>query len=157
MPIPDFYQGTPLMRIEARLKRNPAKYLNQAKPLLAERLYSNEGYHAMLNYWLSSYHSIQKLNPIAIDFDGIKSPKDANNMLFASLLGKNGGEEEINHFIQELKAKQCFTYPNEYTRCKKGLTKLLHQARKTETSDLISELNTRVDEFADQVFNSIIP
>ena len=103
-------------------------------------------YYSIIQTWKKEFDTIKKNNPIRPMTDNIKTPKEAQEALFAILLQQNG-QICIDEFLNELKAKKVFPTPEYYSRLKAKLYKIM-QAAKEEKSELIKELETAIADIA---------
>lgn len=141
--IPEVYKNDFLLRYEIRHKGRLAKQFNLPE-VTAETLYNEKFYMNLIDIWVKEYFNIQKINRLTINnMDNIKTPKDAENMIFGLLLNKVG-QSEIENIIQDLKSKQVYADPKYYSRLKKKLIDLANKPEITEKSELIAELDKEV-------------
>ena len=78
--------------------------------------------------------------------DDIKTPKEAKTALFAILL-QQGGQNCIDEFLADLKAKDTFSDPKYYSRLKSELYKIM-QAPKEAKTDMVLELEKAISDIA---------
>lgn len=141
--IPDVFNNKNLLRYEIRHKGRLGKQFNLPE-VTAETLYNEKFYINLIDIWVKEYFNIQKINRLTINnMENIKTPKDAENMIFGLLLNKVG-HDEIENLITDLKAKQVYSDPKYYSRLKTKLKQLANMTEITEKSELITELDKEI-------------
>ena len=141
--IPDIFKGENLLRYEIRHKGRLNKQFNMPE-VVASTLYDEAFYINLINIWVKEYQNIQKVNRLtACNMDNIKTPKDAENMIFGLLLNKFG-ISEIDNILQDMKAKNVYTDPKYYSRLKAKLKQLANKTDISEKSELITELDNEI-------------
>ncbi len=144
--IPPTLNGCNLLRYEMRLLKNLQKQLKSADPITGATLTESSFYYSIIQQWKSEFDTIKKINTINTMTDSVKTPKEAREALFAILL-QQGGQSQIDDFLNDLKAKNAFSDPKYYSRLKADLYKIL-QAPKEAKSDMIRELEKAVADVA---------
>ena len=76
-------------------------------PIKGATLTNSGFYYFIIQQWKKEFDTIKKNNPISPMTDSIKTPKEAQEALFAMLLQQNG-QSCIDDFLNELKAKKNF-------------------------------------------------
>lgn len=144
--IPPTLNGCNLMRYEMRLVKNLQRVLKLPDPITGATLTDSGFYYSIIRQWKSEFDTIKKINTISTMTDNIKTPKEAQTALFAILLQRNG-QNCIDEFLADLKAKNAFSDPKYYSRLKSELYRIL-QAPNESKSDLISELEKAISDVA---------
>jgi len=143
--IPAGFSGENLMRLEARFTKRLPDQFNLPK-VTGETLTDERFYTGIVKRWGDEYFSIQKLKANTLmDTSSIKTPNDAKEVLFTSLL-QSAGLEMVDNFLSNLKARKTFSDPKYYTRTKNELERLINSKTTAERSDLIKELDDAVSE-----------
>ena len=74
--------------------------------------------------------------------ESIKTPKDAVDGFLGLMLAKAGqGMQEIDNYMEELKANQVFTDRINYKRTKDALLKAAYKAKLSSKDELVAELD----------------
>ena len=115
-------------------------------PITGATLTNSNFYYSIIQQWKKEFDTIKKNNPISPMTDNIKTPKEAQNALFAVLLQEKG-QSCIDEFLADLKAKGVFPDPKYYSRLKTDLYRIM-QATKEEKSELVKELETAIADIA---------
>ena len=144
--IPQALQKCNLLRYEMRFLRRLKKLCKMETPIKGATLTNSGFYYFIIQQWKKEFDTIKKNNPISPMTDSIKTPKEAQEALFAMLLQQNG-QSCIDDFLNELKAKKTFSNPEYYSRLKAKLYRIM-QAAKEEKSELIKELETAIADIA---------
>ena len=146
--IPPTLKGCNLMRYEMRLIRKTQRLLKSQTPITGATLTDESFYYSIIKRWKTEFDTIKKINIIGTMTD-IKTPQQAKETLFAILLqqSQQGGQNCIDEFLSDLKAKDTFTDPKYYSRLKADLYRIL-QAPTEAGSDLITELEKAIADFA---------
>lgn len=144
--IPQTLQRCNLLRYEMRFLRRLKKLCKMETSIKGAILTNSNFYYSIIQTWKKEFDTIKKNNPIRPMTDNIKTPKEAQEALFAILLQQNG-QICIDEFLNELKAKKVFSTPEYYSRLKANLYKIM-QAAKEEKSELIKELETAIADIA---------
>lgn len=144
--IPDTLNGCNLLRYELRFERRLQRICKTAEPVSGATLTEQAFYYSIIQRWKTEFDTIKKINTISTMTDNIKTPKDAKEVLFSILLQQNG-QNNIDDFINDLKAKNAFSDPKYYSRLKSDLYKIL-QAPNEKPNDMIKELEKAVADVA---------
>jgi hypothetical protein len=141
MQVPELLQNNNLFRYELRFTKRLNEQLQTA---VTAGLLSNEMFYQSIifNHWYKEFQSIQKLKNQSFMIDNIKTPKEAETALFAHLL-QQSGQNMIDEYLSDLKAKNVFSDRKYYSRLKTELNKILAHP-KGQQSDLIQELETAI-------------
>ncbi len=144
--IPTLYNGRQVLRYEMRFKSRLREQFNQPD-VKALNLYDERFYMGLINRWHNEYKSINKLNTIHLNFEGMKTKRELYNAGLATLIEQQGGElvfiEQINEAYQtgNLTKKQAF-----------DLRQAVKDATQSEVatveSDVIKELDKKVKQAA---------
>jgi len=143
--IPEILQNSNLLRYELRYTKRINKQLNA--DVTAEKLYKRPFYDDVIKNWHEEFKTIQKLKKQSFMIDNITTIKDAETALFAHLL-KQGRQNIIDDFLNELKAKDKFKDRQRYYELKKRLNDIASTYEYSETSELIQELETQIFDIA---------
>lgn len=146
--IPDIYKNEKLLRYEIRHKGRLNKQFNLSE-VTAKTLFDEKFYIKLIDIWINEYLNIEKLNRLTItNMEHIKTPRDAENMIFGVLLNKCG-QDEIENIIADMKAKNIYSDPKYYSRLKTKLKELANKPEISEHSELITELNNNIKSLKD--------
>lgn len=141
--IPVVYIGENLLRYEIRHEGRLRKQFNLPE-VTVSTLYQEDFYIKLINIWIHEYFNIQKINRVKLtNMDSIKTPKDAERMIFGLLLNM-AGQGEIENIISDLKAEKVYQDPKYYSRLKKKLLDIANQTEISERSELINELDQNI-------------
>jgi hypothetical protein len=145
MMIPAGFDGANLLRVEVRFtQRLPVQF--ERIEIIGATLYDEQFYTDIVNRWGGEYFSITKLKGNSfMDTTKIKTPKDGANALFSYLL-QGAGNDLINSFIADLRAKKTFDDPKYYSRVKDELNRLTKATTLAEQNELIKELDQSIRE-----------
>lgn len=135
-----------MLRYEVRFLNRLPKQFNMAEITGATLCNDEKFYTDAIQLWANMYHSINKLKSVSImDTSNIKTVGDVKDMALSMYLQEKG-QPFIDAIIAELKAKNTFKYPRDYTRVKSDFNKLIVASTATEQSELIKELDKAVNE-----------
>ena len=141
MPIPAGFEDKNILRVELRLNGSIAKQMGMAE-VRASTLYDRQFYAKIRNRFINTYFSISKLNKLNTHFmESIKTPKDAVDGFLGLMLAKAGGMQEIDAYLEELKANQVFADRINYKRTKDALLKAASKAKLSSKDELVAELD----------------
>lgn len=141
MPIPQGFEDKNLLRVELRLNGSLAKQMGVPE-VAASTLYDRQFYAKIRNRFINTYFSISKLNKLNTHFmECIKTPKDAVDGFLGLMLAKAGGMQEIDAYLEELKANQVFTERINYKRTRDALYKAASKAKLSSKDELVAELD----------------
>lgn len=144
--IPPTLNGCNLLRYEMRHTKNIQRLLKLPDPITGATLTDSGFYYSIIQRWKREFDTIKKINTISTMTDSIKTPKKAQKALFAILL-QQGGQNYIDEFLADLKAKNAFSDPKYYSRLKADLYKIW-QAPNEAKSDMIRELEKAIADVA---------
>lgn len=142
MPIPAGFEDANILRVELRLNGSLAKQMGVAE-VAASTLYDRAFYNKIRCRFINTYYSINKINKLNANFmESIKTPKDAVDGFLGLMLAKAGqGMQEIDNYMEELKANQVFTDRINYKRTKDALLKAAYKAKLSSKDELVAELD----------------
>ena len=141
MPIPQGFEDKNLLRVELRLNGSLAKQMGVAE-VKASTLYDRQFYSKIRCRFINTYFSISKLNKLNTHFMAeIKTPKDAVDGFLGLMLAKVGGMQEIDSYLEELKANQVFSDRINYKRTRDALYKAASKAKLSSKDELVAELD----------------
>ena len=143
--LPNGYESLNLLRYEMRLNNRLPKTFRVVE-VSGAMLYDGSFIHDVSDMWVDGYKSITKLSGMNDEcLKGIKSPKDAVNLLLAKLIGERGGDT-ITDYLNTLKSAKVFSDPKQYTRVKAKLDDVSSQKISPDSKD--------VGELSDSILNS---
>lgn len=134
-----------LLRYEMRLKgRLP--YLLSLPEVKASTLIEADFCRQMNRIYQNEYFSIDKYNKINTDVMKKKMKvSEGVDVYFANRISQTQtGFGDVDEYIAELKQRNAFAHRNDYSRVKKGILKVAHQANISISGDLIRELDDEV-------------
>ena len=142
MPIPQGFEDKNLLRVELRLNGSLAKQMGVPE-VKASTLYDRAFYNKIRCRFINTYFSISKLNKLNTNFmESIKTPKDAVDGFLGLMLAKAGqGMQEIDAYLEELKANQVFSDRINYKRTRDALYKAASKAKLSSKDELVAELD----------------
>ena len=142
MPIPQGFEDKNLLRVELRLNGSLAKQMGVPE-VKASTLYDRAFYNKIRCRFINTYFSISKLNKLNTNFmESIKTPKDAVDGFLGLMLAKAGqGMQEIDAYLEELKANQVFAERINYKRTRDALYKAASKAKLSSKDELVAELD----------------
>ena len=142
--IPTHWTNKNLLRYELRLMNRLPTQFNMQE-VKASDLYSEKFQILCLNKWHEEFKSINTLNTISNNMDNIKNPSDV--MQYIAFMGLSSmGYENALKFVDFLKEKETMSNKEAYSRTKAKIKQLAKSKNITEQSELITELNVKVDE-----------
>lgn len=142
MPIPQGFEDSNFLRVELRLNGSIAKQMGVAG-MEASTLYDRVFYAKLRSRFINTYFSTSKLNKLNANFMAeIKTPKDAVDGFLGLMLAKAGqGMQEIDSYLEELKAHQVFSDRVSYKRTRDALYKAASKAKLSAKDELVAELD----------------
>lgn len=142
MPIPQGFEDSNFLRVELRLNGSIAKQMGVAG-VQASTLYDRQFYSKLRKRYIDTYFSITKLPKLNANFmDAIRSPKDAVDAFIGLMLSKAGqGMQEIDAYLEALKAHQVFSDRVNYKRTRDALYKAASKAKLSAKDELVAELD----------------
>lgn len=143
--IPINWKGKNALRFEFRLMKRIAKQL-KINELTPEKLSNQKFYFSLINLYCKEYEAINKINLISFNPKYMKSPKDVNKQLQLLGIESLGGETKALELIEQLRLQNGFEKPEYYSRAKKGIKQLCKNTNFTEQSEMIIELNLKIQE-----------
>ncbi|HNY62476.1 MAG TPA: hypothetical protein PLH70_01785 [Bacteroidales bacterium] len=142
IPIPQNYIGSNLMRYELRYLREIARQL-KVDTITGATLTDPQFYYKLVQKWGDEFKKIKKTNDNMMVKDNIKTPGDGINAYCAILILQNG-IDNIDKYINDLKAKGTYSDPGYYWRVKNGLKKLITDYN-MKNENVINELEIAID------------
>lgn len=141
MPIPVGFEDSNFLRIELKLNGSIAKQMGMAD-VVASTLYNRQFYAKLRSRFINTYFSISKLNKLNANFMAeIKNPRDAVDGFLGLMLAKVGGVQEIDTYIEELRANKVFADRIYYKRTRDALYKAASKAKLSAKDELVAELD----------------
>ena len=141
MPIPAGFEDANILRVELRLNGSLAKQMGVPE-VAASTLYDRAFYNKIRCRFINTYFSISKINKLNANFvKSITTPKDAVDGFLGLMLAKAGGMQEIDNYLEELKANQVFSDRINYKRTKDALLKAASKAKLSSKDELVAELD----------------
>lgn len=142
MPIPQDFEDKNILRVELRLNGSLAKQMGVAE-VKASTLYDRQFYAKIRGRFINTYFSITKINKLNANFvAALKTPKDAVDGFLGLMLSKSGqGMQEIDAYLEELKANQVFSDRINYKRTRDALYKAASKAKLSSKDELVAELD----------------
>ena len=142
MPIPAGFEDKNILRVELRLNGSLAKQMGVAE-VKASTLYDRQFYSKIRGRFINTYFSITKINKLNANFmESIKTPRDAVDGFLGLMLSKAGqGMQEIDSYLEELKANQVFSERINYKRTRDALYKAASKAKLSSKDELVAELD----------------
>lgn len=142
MPIPQGFEDKNLLRVELRLNGSLAKQMGVPE-VKASTLYDRAFYNKIRCRFINTYFSISKINKLNTNFvENIRTPKDAVDGFLGLMLAKAGqGMQEIDAYLEELKANQVFSERINYKRTRDALYKAASKAKLSSKDELVAELD----------------
>ncbi len=144
MFVPETLAGCNLLRYELRLTKELPRQLKRPE-ILGATLIDPDFYYLIVQLWKTEFDKINKTGT-TMKTDTIKTPKEAQKVLFAKLL-QQGGQTVIDGFIADLRAANAFTDPKYYSRLKAELVSIWQTSTPTDDS-IIKELETAIADIA---------
>ena len=144
MFVPETLRKCYLLRYELRLTKELKRQLKRPE-ITGATLTDTAFYYSMVQFWKTEFDSIKKIGA-TMKTDTIKTPKEAQNALFARLL-QQGGQTIIDDFLADLKACNAFSDPKYYSRLKADLIGIIQTPTATDNS-IIKELGTAIADVA---------
>ena len=142
--IPDIMIGQNLLRYELRFTSRLQKQFNVVQ--LTPGLLSDESFYMnLVNRWIQEYQNIQKNKIINLNFSDMNSPKDfwkQGNLHWIKLIGIDTAMNQV----EDMRARGVFDKPEYYSRLKKEIRELCSQPDLTESSELIDELDKKINQ-----------
>lgn len=143
--IPAMYDGRNVLRYEQRYTERIAKQMRRSE-IPASMLYDEDFYVEVVNRWRDRYRAIKKINEITINFDFMKTIRNAHLLGLLSLIERAGGQQQMMEQIAdaqrrgELKKKQAFDLRTAFNAACQTRTAI------SVPSDVIVELDKKIEE-----------
>jgi hypothetical protein len=143
VPIPDVYAGKNVLRFEVCYTARLPKQFNQAI-ITPETLTDERFYMGIYERWYKEYNNIDKIGLTSMDTSKIHTPKDYKDQLLIMAVQEKG-IEAILHHIEVMKEQKVFKHKKYYTDLRNDLKKMVSTKGKAEESELIQELNSKME------------
>ncbi len=141
--IPKEWNGKNMLRIELKYLKGVANQFNRNE-ILASTLHEGSFFVDMVNRWLAEFEAIEKLNILNLDYEAMKTPKDFMQSLMIMKLNELG-QLKAFEMIEQMRAKDVMQRPEYYCRLKRDVKRLCNSPKHTIESELITELNEKVN------------
>lgn len=130
-----------VLRYEARLMRQIPQQLGES--VVTGAMLDDVGlFRKVAKFWEKSYFCIQKTYT-DIDMTQIKTPKDAQEVLFAHLLNE-AGAGTLDKYLSQLKAKGVFSNRQYYTNFKTSIKRIMDKYSDKGGESLARELDNAI-------------
>lgn len=140
LEIPPGFGNSNLLKYELRLNGRLPRQIG-VEEVKASTLSDKAFFMKLLKMWGDKYFAISKRKTMRTEFmTEIKSPKDGFYAYMARLMSRQG-KDDIDAYINELKANNVYSNKEYYTRLKKKLKEVSSCANFLETNDDIKELD----------------
>lgn len=142
--LPEVLTGQNCLRYEMRFTKRLPNQFNRHE-VTASTLYDEQFYLMAVKKWQQEYNSIQKLKEINLNYEIMKTPKDyfKQLQLFAVQVI---GQDNVMKSIDQMRLQGIFDKPEYYSRLKKEVKQLCNTPELTTSSELIKELDNKVDQ-----------
>ena len=141
--LPDVWSGQNVLRYEMRYTSRLPKQFKRPE-ISASTLHDEKFYMVLGKRWITEYKAIDKLNQINLNLTEMSSPKDFMKQM--ALYGlRQIGQHKAMELVEEMKAKGTFDKPEYYSRLKRNIRELCKTPELTTSTDLISELDKKVN------------
>lgn len=145
MEIPQGLQDANLLRYEIRFDGRLPHQLNLptvTTSTLSDRLF----YKMMVKRFQDAYFTISKMNRLKENaMSEIKTVQDAFDCFMGKLINESGqSQDQINDYLQELKAAGVFKHRVDYTRLKQRIERVASKAKLSTSDDLVKELDDEI-------------
>jgi hypothetical protein len=144
LDIPEVWSCQNVLRYELRFLSRLPKQFNVSE-VKAEMLSDERFYISLFDRWHSEYQSINKINSFNFNFSNMNSPKDFMKQLQLYAIS-NIGQDRIMAEIEHLRASKKFDKPEYYSRLKKDIKQICSLPKLTESSELIDELDKKIND-----------
>jgi hypothetical protein len=141
--IPKEWNGKNMMRIELKYLKGVANQFNRPE-ILASTLHEGSFFLDMVNKWLAEYEAIEKLNILNVNYEAMKTPKDFKDHLLQMKINELG-QLKTMEIIEQMRAMNVMQRPESYSRLKSDIKQLFNNPKQTKESELITELNEKVN------------
>jgi hypothetical protein len=124
--LPATLSNTNLLRYELRFMKSLSTKLKtdvKGKTLSDEIFYFN-----LIERWQKEFESIKKITKINVMIENVKTPKEAQTALFSALL-QQSGQDVIEGFLADLRAKNTFNDPKYYSILKSDLNRIIQSPK----------------------------
>jgi len=142
--IPAIWANKHILRYELRYTSRLLKQFNKST-LQAKELSTEPFYLDMVSRWINEYKVIQKNSIINFNLESMKHPKDFFTQLVLLKINELG-QNNVLELVEQLKAQNVFAHPEYYSRLKADIKKLCKTEDITESADLITELDKKINQ-----------
>ena len=140
--LPVGFEDANLLKYEMRLNGRLPQQMG-VPGVTASTLTESGFYRLMVRRYQGDYYSISKQNQVKTDMSEIKTVTDAFNVLVSRLIIQ-GGQTQIEGFLEELKEAKVFEDRKSYTRLKKKIQEVSEKAGITVPDEMIKELDDEI-------------
>lgn len=142
LTLPEIWADQNVLRYEMRFINRLSKQFQ--RQIINPKLLSDEKFYIQISdKWVEEYHKINKLKSINLNLSNMNSPKDFWKQL--SLMAINViGQDNIMQEVENLRNQKVFDKPEYYSRLKKEIRELCKTPELTSTSELLSELDKKI-------------
>lgn len=148
--IPKIYENKNVLRYELRynnnIRKQLSKWLNDTdiKTINASTLFNPLFCKIVLDEYKNIYNSIQKIEPISVELEGITTMSEAFNVFVSKMLYDN--KDKIEPYLNKVKREAKFKHRNYNTNLKTRFSEALNNPLlKTNKKSIIDELNEKVE------------
>lgn len=142
--IPEIWANKHILRYELRYTSRLPYQFNKST-LQAKELSTEPFYLDMVSRWINEYKAIQKNSIINFNLENMKQPKDFFTQLLLLKINEIG-QNNVLELVERLKAQKVFAHPEYYSRLKADIKKLCKTEEVTESADLITELDKKINQ-----------
>lgn len=142
--IPEIWLNKHILRHELRYTSRLPQQFNKST-LQAKELSTEPFYLDMVGRYINEYKSIQKNSTINFNLESMKQPKDFFTQLLLLKINEIG-QNNVLELVEQLKAQKVFAHPEYYSRLKADIKKLCKTEEVTESADLITELDKKINQ-----------
>lgn len=144
--IPEEYKSQNILRYEIRFKKGLKKQFKRPE-IKGKLLYDEAFYIESINWWYEEYCNIKKINFIKPDKKVMSDIREFRNTFY--LLGLKNHFGEMNKALDAidiLDKMNCLNNRTQKSRLKQEVQKAFNFPELTDTSEVIQELDRKVDE-----------
>jgi len=141
--IPAMFQHRNVLRYEIQFRHKIAAQFHQ-QSITAAQLFDESFYISAVNQWHSNYFSIHKKKQVKFQINTIKDVRKFKDQLALGHI-QTIGEQEIISMIEQSKNELS---KMQYQRLKQKVREITNSKALTESSEVIAELDTKVNQVA---------
>jgi len=142
LKIPAVWLNQNVLRYEYRMEKNVSKML-KVPGLKFRDIFDESLYMKLVNRYFDQYKAISKMKNITLDYSIMKKPNDFHNYMLARYYQQLGSS--VYDAIEELRANEVFEHKEYYSRLKSEIRKKTTSIEKCNQSELILELDEKID------------